>query len=269
MKHTKEEELFAYREGEMKGRDTIAAHLKECAECRAELEKIEKVFQALDAMPVPNPGEQYGTKLWRQIADRLPERPAERGASWWAGFFAPPRLLAVGAAVALLIVAFFAGRLTGPPKKSGDETFDAGKIRERVLVVAVGEHLGRSEMILVELANTQPAENGNKLINISAEQKRAEDLVEENRLYRQTALNGGDNAMASTLGELERVLLDVANSPAEVTPAQFESIQKRIAAQGILLKVRVVRQELRTAGAGERKTKPVQNDSTVKARNKA
>jgi len=106
------------------------------------------------------------------------------------------------------------------------------------------------------------------LINISTAQKRAEGLVEENRLYRQTALNGGENAMASTLDELQRVLLDVANSPAEVTPAQFESIQKRIAAQGILLKVRVVRQELRAEAAGS-KSAPAQSDSTAKARNKA
>ncbi len=263
MKHTNEEELFAYREGEMKGRETIAAHLRECGECRAELERMEEVFQALNALPVPDPGEEYGTKVWRQIANRLPERRA----NWWAGFFMPRRLMALGAAAALLILAFYVGRKTGP-KAGGEEIVDAGKIRERVLLVAVGEHLGKSEMILMELSNAQPAEAGKSLINISTTQKRAEDLVEENRLYRQTALNGGDNAMASTLDELQRVLLDVANSPAEVTPAQFESIQRRIAAQGILLKVRVVRQELRTQEAGS-KPAPAQNDSTAKARNKA
>ncbi len=187
--------------------------------------------------------------------------------NWWAGFFVPRRLMALAAAAALLILAFYVGRKTGP-KAGGEEIVDAGKIRERVLLVAVGEHLGKSEMILMELSNAQPAEAGKSLINISTTQKRAEDLVEENRLYRQTALNGGDNAMASTLDELQRVLLDVANSPAEVTPAQFESIQKRIAAQGILLKVRVVRQELRTQEAGS-KPAPAQNDSTAKARNKA
>jgi len=267
MKHIPEEELFRYREGEMKARDAIAAHLKECGECRVELDRVEAVFQALDAMPVPDPGEEYGTKVWRQIANRLPERFPDKGASWWEAWFAPRRLMAVGTAAALLAIAFFAGRITGP-KKSNDDVLDAGKVRERVLVVAVGAHLGKSEMILMELSNAQPAESGKKLINISTEQKRAEDLVEENRLYRQTALNGGDNAVASTLNELERVLLDVANSPAEVTPAQFESIQKRIAAQGILLKVRVVRQELRAESEG-RKSEPAQDDSKAKARNKA
>ena len=263
MKHTNEEELFAYREGEMKGRETIAAHLRECGECRAELERMEEVFQALNVLPVPDPGEEYGTRVWRQIANRLPDRRT----NWWPGFFMPRRLMALAAAAALLILAFYVGRKTGP-KAGGEETVDASKVRERVLLVAVGEHLGKSEMILMELSNAQPAEAGKSLINISTTQKRAEDLVEENRLYRQTALNGGDNAMASTLDELQRVLQDVANSPAEVTPAQFESIQKRIAAQGILLKVRVVRQELRTQEAGS-KPAPAQNDSTAKVRNKA
>jgi hypothetical protein len=119
----------------------------------------------------------------------------------------------------------------------------------------------------VELSNAQPVENTKKLINISAEQKRAESLVEENRLYRQTAVESGDNAMAATLDELERVLMDVANSPSEVTPAQFETIQKRIAERGILLKVRVVRQELRSEETG-RKPAPTQNDSTTEKRNK-
>ena len=263
MKHTNEEELFAYREGEMKGRETIAAHLRECGECRAELERMEEVFQALNALPVPDPGEEYGTRVWRQIANRLPERRV----NWWAGFFMPRRLMALGAAAALLILVFYLGRKTGA-KAGGEEIVDASRVRERVLLVAVGEHLGKSEMILMELSNAQPAEAGKSLINISTAQKRAEDLVEENRLYRQTALNGGDNAMASTLDELQRVLMDVANSPAEVTPAQFESIQRRIAAQGILLKVRVVRQELRTQETGS-KPAPAQNDSTAKARNKA
>jgi len=265
MKHATEEELFAYREGNAKNREAMAAHLNECAECRAGLERIEQVFHALDALPVPDPGEDYGTRVWRQIAPRMPERPGR----WWEPLFAPRRLAAAGVWVALVIAAFVLGRFTPwRHSDSGTEAVEAGKVRERVLVVAVGEHLGRSEMVLVELSNAQPIQGSNRLINIAAEQKRAESLVEENRLYRQTALSGGDNAMASTLDELERVLIEVANSPAEVTPAQFESIRKRIAERGILLKVRVVRQELRSAEAG-RRTEPAQSDSKAKERKKA
>jgi hypothetical protein len=239
MKHMSEEELVAFRDGERKGREAFATHLQECAECRREMERIEAVFAALDALPVPDPGEDYGRRVWQQLAPQLREKRAR----WWEAWFAPGRLVAVGATAALVISAFWLGRVTKTPNPGEPDIADAGKVRERVLVVAVGEHLGRSEMVLVELANTQPRQ-GQRFVNISAEQKRAEDLVEENRLYRQTALQEGDAAMASTLDELERVLLDVANGPDEVTPAQFEAIQKRIEAQGILFKVRVVRQGL-------------------------
>jgi hypothetical protein len=101
-----------------------------------------------------------------------------------------------------------------------------------------------SERMLVELSNAEPNNPAQKEINISAEQHRAEDLLEENRLYRQTALQEGDTGLASVLDDLERVLLDVAHSPDEVTPKQLEAIRQKIEARGILFKVRVVSKEL-------------------------
>jgi hypothetical protein len=238
MNHMSEEELIAYRDGETPGRENFAKHLSECSACQQEMARIDAVFAALDTIPIPDPGEDYGRRVWQQISPRL----AEKRAPWWEAFFQPRRLVAVGAMAAVVLIAFFIGRYT---KKSpaGGNLAENGKPSERVLIVAVGDHLGRSEMILMELANAAP-EKGQKLVNISTEQKRAEDLLEENRMYRQTALRDGDTMMASTLDELERTLLDIANSPNEITPAQFEAIQKRIAAKGILLKVRVVNQEL-------------------------
>jgi hypothetical protein len=262
MKHRTEQELIAYRDGEHKDRKEIAAHLNECAECREELERIAGLFAALAALPVPDPGEDYGQRVWRQIAPRLPEKRP----SWWRVWLSWRPLAVAGAVAALLVLAFVLGRRTGQ-KDMGEAAADASRVRERVLVVAVGDHLGRSEMMLMELENAQPAESGQKAINISTTQRRAEDLVEENRLYRQTALKEGDQAMASTLEELERVLLDIANSPDEVTPAQFESLRKRIEAKGILFKVRVVNQDLREREKAAQPS-PDQENSRTKERNK-
>lgn len=261
MKHMTEEELIAYKEGVAAQRAVIAQHLAACEECRAELERIEAVLAALDTLPVLNPGADYGRHVWQQIAPRLPQRPAP----WWQVWFEPRRLSALSAVAALIIAAFLAGRFW-----RSDRTPDIAKeqIRERVLVVAVGDHLSKSEMFLVELSNAQPNPSPEKLVNISSEQRRAEDLLEENRLYRQTALQEGDKVMASTLDELERFLLDVANSPDEITPAQLERIRQKIEARGILFKVRVVGRELQER---QKTTKPApaQNDSTKIERNKA
>jgi hypothetical protein len=214
--------------------------------------------------------------VWQKIAPRLPERPPVRWwqfdssslAAGWRAWLQPRRLAALGAVAAIAIVAFVAGRATKrPPVGQEVVTADASKIRERVLVMAVGEHLGRSEMMLIELGNTEPENSKQKEVNISSERRRAEDLVQENRLYRQTALEQGDTALAGVLDELERVLLDVAHSPGEVTPAQLDEMQQRIAARGILFKVRVVGKELQQR---ERTAAPatVQNGSGTGERNK-
>jgi hypothetical protein len=263
MKHLTEEQLILYRDGELDNRQQVAEHLNECAECREELARIESVFAALDAMPIPEPAEGYEQRLWQQLAPRLPEKSA----GWWKDLFAPRHLAAAGVLATLIVLAFLAGRITYHPQP-GSTTLDAGKVRERVLVVAVGDHLGRSEMVLMELENALPVQQGQKSIDISATQRRAENLLEENRLYRQTALRQGDQGMASTLDELERVLLDIANSPDSVTPAQFESLRKRIEERGILFKVRVVNQDLQERNKPA-KPKSAPESSAKKERNKA
>jgi len=260
MKHVKEEELIAYRQGIAEQRAVISEHLAACEECRGELDRIETVLAALDTLPVPDPGADYGRRVWREIAPRLAEKPGR----WWQVWREPRRLMAAGGVVALLIAAFVAGRFT-KRDRTGENVANQEQIRERVLVVAVGEHLGHSERMLIELSNAAPNDPAEKEVNISAEQRRAEDLLQENRLYRQTALQEGDAGLASVLDELERVLLDVAHSPEEVTPAQLEAIQKKIEARGILFKVRVVNKELQQRQEAAR---PAQSESMKRERNK-
>jgi hypothetical protein len=253
MKHVSEEELIGYREGDDAERGAIAGHLAECAECRAELARLDTelraVFAALDTLAVPDPGAEYGKEVWRRIAPQLASRrPAQTvagaRAAWWRDWFSPRRVLAAAAVAALVVVAFLAGRVTKPAKEPEIASRGGASVREKVLLLAVGEHLGRSEMMLTELSNTEASRHKEKLIDISAEQKRAEDLLRENRLYRQTAMEQGDTPVASVLDELERVLLDVSHTPDQVSAAQLLSIQQRIAADGILFKVRVVGQQL-------------------------
>jgi anti-sigma factor RsiW len=273
MKHPNEEELIAYQDGDAMARKAIGPHVADCPECRVELERIDALLAAINTLPVPEPEEEYPQRVWQQIAPRLPQRRA----GWWRfllsephapGWFAPRRLVAAGAVMALVLCAFLAGRLSKPGSGTGTPTAaDASNVRERILILAVGEHLGRSEMVLVELANAEPQAGGKKELNISGEQRRAEDLLEENRLYRQTALAQGDTALASVLDELERTLLDVAHSPQQVNAAQLKGIRERIESRGILFKVRVVGKELEQRG--ESSNAPAQPNGVRKSeRNK-
>ncbi len=123
----------------------------------------------------------------------------------------------------LLIAAFLAGASlsAGRPPAASDQLTAAAdpQAGERVLLVAVGDYLERSQMVLIELANADPKGK----LDISNEQERAADLVSESRLYRQTAEHTGDTAVAGVLDELDRVLLDIARGPSEVSPAELET----------------------------------------------
>ncbi len=99
--------------------------------------------------------------------------------------------------------------------------------------------------MLVELLNAQ----GTGLVDISAEQERAQDLVSENRLYRQTAQSVGNLPIVSLLDQLDRILTEVAGGPSAIPAADLDAMRRRIEGQNLLFKVQVVRSAL---GAQER-----------------
>lgn len=231
MKHLSEEELVLHYYGE--GHARVAEHLQTCGVCRAGLESLARVLHVMDGIEAPERSEAYGSSVWNRIAPQL-DKPRAR---WFAQWIEPRRLVAAAALAALVIAAFLAGRFSPRQQAAGL----SGPVRERIMLVAVGEHLEQSQMILVELMNSEPKGP----VDISEERQRAQDLIGENRLYRQAALKSGDTRVSSVLDELERVLLDIAHSPSKLDSAEFEHVRQRIEAEGILFKIRVVGSNLR------------------------
>lgn len=226
MNHLTEDQLVLYYYGEAEA-GAAEAHLNECEACRAAYQTLQRVLNSVDSFPVPERAPDYEAQVWRSVSRSLPRRGARW--IWW-------KPLAGALAVATLVaVAFFAGRFSKKPEARAVAADP--HVRERVLLVAVGDHLERSQMVLVELANAEPPRKGS--LDISYEQQAAEDLLESNRLYRTTAASNGDAATAALLDELERVLLEIAHSPSSVSQKELEELRKQINDRGILFKVKV------------------------------
>jgi hypothetical protein len=224
MTHPTEEQFVLYYYGE--GAE-IEDHVAQCEPCRAQYQALQRVLNSVDSFPVPERATDYESRVWAAVEKKMEKR------SRWLSFGWRP-LLAAAAMAVLVIGAFLAGR--GWHKAAPVQMADNG-VRERVLLVAVGDHLERSQMVLVELANAGAPAAGR--LDISYEQQTAEDLLESNRLYRQTAARNGDVATAALLEELERVLLEIAHSPSEVSARQLEELRRQIEDRGILFKVKV------------------------------
>jgi hypothetical protein len=227
MSHLNEEQLVLYYYGEETG--DVEDHLGACESCRESYHALQRVLNSVDSLPVPERAADYESQVWRAVERSLPRKRsfAARWLTW-------KPLVAAAAMAALLIAAFLAGRTMKP--KAGPALADS-QVRERILLVAVGDHLERSQTMLVELSNAGTPKGGQ--LDISYEQRAAEELLESNRLYRQTAASAGDMATASLLEDLERVLLEVAHSPSAMSDKQLQELRKQIEDQGILFKVKV------------------------------
>jgi hypothetical protein len=68
----------------------------------------------------------------------------------------------------------------------------------------------------------------------------AEDLLDSNRLFRQTANSTGDTAVANVLDDLERMLLEIANGPSQLEPSRLDELRQEIKDRGLLFKIRVI-----------------------------
>src|SRR5206468_11884464 len=110
---------------------------------------------------------------------------------------------------------------------------------DRVRLAAIGDHLERSERVLLDLMNAQ----GDR-VDLSDQQVWSAELIDSNRLYRDAATQAGDLTIANVLDDLERSLLDVVHGPSTVTPAQLDDVRTRMDAAALLFKVRILADEL-------------------------
>jgi anti-sigma factor RsiW len=241
--HLNDDDLVLHYYGEMTaGEETHAgAHLASCAECQANYTRLQRVMAFVDSAPAVEAAPGFERIAWARLAPAL-HAPRRGWLSWFV--FSPARLAFAAGVVMLIGAAFMAGRLTRTATPAGAPQ-SVQQVRERILLVDLGEHLDRSQMVLVELVSAPLNDDSGGNVDISLEQSRAEQLVSANRLYRQTALSTGDAAMASVLDELERVLVDIAASPSTVTQEDLDSVRRRIESKELLFKVRVVSSQVR------------------------
>lgn len=215
MNHLTEEQLTdAYYDG------MYREHLDACSACQSSLDQLKQILDNAREYPVPYRGARYGVQVWTRLLPQLP--PAKRR-PWFRWWTLTPVL------ATLLAIAFVAGMMTQQRRQA--EAF--AKARERVLLIAMSRHLERSQIVLAQIANATP-----ETIDLAEESSRARDLLDENRLLRQTAAHSGDSTDAALLDELERVLLDIANSP-NLSAGDLASLQNRIESEGLLFKVRI------------------------------
>lgn len=237
--HVTHDDLVLHFYGEDAGAG-VEDHLAACASCRATLERLRQTLAIVDQATEGEPPPGYEAVLWARLQDQL-----EVPLPWWRRLVqdGPVRWAMAATLTAVLAVAFVAGWLArdvSAPARSPAGTA-AALAGARLLDMAVGEHLERAQMVLAEVLNAAaPSPDA-----LARDRERAADLVAASRLYQQSAALAGDRSMDAVLEDLERVLTEIANAPADISPADLEALRTRVERTGLVFRVRVLTEELR------------------------
>lgn len=248
--HPNEEEMILHYYGEPEAPSTIDAHLRDCGDCRQRFEALRRMLESLDTVRVPERGPMYGAEVWNRLRPQLPRTAAKVSKApvmSWKSWGAVAAMLTVG------VSGYYMGKYSNVAPAvtpevaktlASNEQFERG--RQRVLLVALPDHVEESRMILAVLSNATPGAAGG--VDISYEREEASDLLESNRLYRQAALQQGDTQAATLLDDLERMLLEVAHTSPKVGNDEFEELRQRIKDRGLAFKVRVFTSRIEDMG---------------------
>lgn len=247
-RHLTHDELVLHYYGDAGGdARRFDRHLGDCDACRASLERLTRALSLVEASPADEPDAAFEARLWARLAPALESRTP-----WWRQAASVPasRWAAVGVVAASVLVAFTGGWwLRDPgvppaPAVSGGPSAPAGEsapsreaFRSRVLDAAASDHLERAAIALSEFVHAGGAAD--------AERDRAADLVAVSRLLRQSAEQRGDVTLDGLLGDIEVVLMELANAPADTSGEAIAALKARVESRDLLFRLRVLGDELR------------------------
>jgi hypothetical protein len=239
MKHLEEAELVEHYYEESANMGESERHLKTCPVCAKRYTELCRVLDAVATSTPPARREDYIEQVWQSIHASLPVY--EKPKSSWIRYYRP---LGWAAACLLLVaVTFVAGRRWERKQASSVAVAVDPQGRQRVVIVVLGDHLDRSEHLLVELNHAE----GNDLSALPLRSE-ARELLASNRLVRQSAMQAGNLKVEASLDRLERLLMELSNEPDSLTEADLDHLKQEMNTDGLLFDIRVLRSRVHSPG---------------------
>jgi hypothetical protein len=112
-----------------------------------------------------------------------------------------------------------------------------------VVIVVLGDHLDRSERLLVQLNHADG--NDPSTLPLRSEVR---ELLASNRLVRQSAMQAGNLKVETSLDRLERLLMELANQPDGLDEADLNRLRQQMNTDGLLFDIRVLRSRVHSPG---------------------
>jgi len=241
--------LYDYHRGELPSSDRLRVE-EHCAGCRRCRQEFDELRAMLALLPLAPPSDERTPEFWRSFPDAVERRLTAPGAArsragFWEGVrdeivslftLRPAYAAAVSGSVvlALLAVVLWQQYTPGTPSPS-QAAQPAVEIPVRTVStdVRMSDYFRKSKMLLVGISNMKVSDGGS--VDMSAERKYSRELLHEARYLKTQPMSGRS---AKLIGDLEKILIELANLKDQGEAPEVEMIRGGIHQENLLFKIR-------------------------------
>jgi len=196
----------------------------------------------------PDPGNEFWDGYWDRLQVRMGAEDAFEPAAEVSPVPSSPRrivpliprwAMAAAAGLVLLVGGIQIGRLTAPGRTSAGRTSDRTLGRDPLLAGQVADYLSRSKVILLSLANFEPASEDPTAMSPAVQQQVSRELVVRGRELEALLSGPGGKRYKNLIAELKTILVQIANLEPEVSAQAAEIVRSGLKLREILFKISI------------------------------
>lgn len=228
----------------------LANHLKSCEKCASEYSEMTETLLAMRQRRRPEPEPSFWEEYWDKMSVKLykenapPSLDRARKKKLYRFFTISPRwVLQAAAALLILLIGIYAGKTIFTSKVNLDrrsqvqQTLADQAVAQTDLKIRTSNYVERSKRILLAIMNFDTEREDSYVLDLPYKKQISRDLVQEASYLKSELSVAHQNRLKNLVGELERILLQIANLESEHNLDSIELIQGGVDWQGILLKI--------------------------------
>ncbi len=223
-------------------------HTASCPACAAEFKGMKQTLETMDKRIHPDPGEDFWDGYWGRLAGRMEKEDAAAEVPSLSArkrrgriFGLSPRwVFQAAAAMALVVLGVFIGRLVFPPRPTSVETArqtptlgpaESGPVR------LARDYIERSKPVLLALVNYDASSEDPYALDLPLQKRVSQELVTQAGAIKSGLKDPSQRRLRELVSDLETVLLQIANLETENDLEAVEFVRQGVEGGGLLLKI--------------------------------
>ncbi len=239
-----------YQELDAKMKRFFKDHLLVCDKCQSEFNEMKSTLKFMSKRVRPEPPKEFWDSYEKRLTQRIKRDEVSQveRESWWSKIadafgFAPKWAYQAAAALVLIVVGVFIGRMVFAPSASElqQTSLQPGIITQQQpgteLAHRTQHYIERSKLILLALVNFDPSTEDPYALDLPYQQRVSKELVQEASYLKRELAESDQQRLENLIVDLERVLLQIANLESQNDFEAIELVKEGVTSRGILMEI--------------------------------